>query len=98
MLATEEEVLSGENLIHLLLQADVDLLWNGGIGTYLKSADETHVDVSDKANDGVRVDASELGAKVIGEGGTSELPNPVGWRSTLRVDVPIPMLWTMLGE
>ncbi|WP_210395206.1 NAD-glutamate dehydrogenase [Motiliproteus sediminis] len=56
-------------LIHALLQAPVDLLWNGGIGTYVKSGAETHVDVGDKANDALRVDASQLRCKVVGEGG-----------------------------
>src|SRR5690606_23053273 len=47
----------------------VDLLWNGGIGTYVKSSTEAHADVGDKANDAVRVDGNELRAKVVGEGG-----------------------------
>jgi glutamate dehydrogenase len=56
-------------LIHALLCAPVDLLWNGGIGTYVKSSTESHADVGDKANDAVRADAGELRCKVIGEGG-----------------------------
>ena len=56
-------------LIIALLKAKVDLLWNGGIGTYVKSKEETHQDVGDKTNDPVRVDADDLGAKVVGEGG-----------------------------
>jgi glutamate dehydrogenase len=56
-------------LIHAILCAPVDLLWNGGIGTYVKSSVESHADVGDKANDAVRADASELRCKVIGEGG-----------------------------
>jgi glutamate dehydrogenase len=47
----------------------VELLWNGGIGTYVKAEAESHADAGDKANDGVRVDGSELRAKVLGEGG-----------------------------
>jgi glutamate dehydrogenase len=47
----------------------VDLLWNGGIGTYVKAPAETHADVGDSANDAVRIDASELRCKVLGEGG-----------------------------
>ncbi len=54
--------------IHALLKADVDLLWFGGIGTYLKSSRETHLDVGDKANDAVRIDGRDVRAKVIGEG------------------------------
>jgi glutamate dehydrogenase len=56
-------------LIHAILLAPVDLLWNGGIGTYVKASTETHADVGDKANDAVRVDASELRCRVAGEGG-----------------------------
>src|SRR5207248_4456716 len=52
-----------------VLRAPVDLLWNGGIGTYVKASTETHAEVGDKANDAVRIDASELRAKVVGEGG-----------------------------
>ena len=52
-----------------MLRAPVDLLWNGGIGTYVKASTETHADVGDKANDAVRIDAAELRARVVGEGG-----------------------------
>ena len=52
-----------------ILRAPVDLLWNGGIGTYVKAKSETHADVGDKANDALRVNGSELRAKVVGEGG-----------------------------
>ena len=52
-----------------MLKASVDLLWNGGIGTYVKATTETHEEVSDKANDGLRVNGAELRCKVIGEGG-----------------------------
>lgn len=69
MLGVQEEVLSGEALIKKILQMDVDLLWNGGIGTYLKSPEETDADVSDKSNDAVRVNAAEVRASVFGEGG-----------------------------
>ncbi|QSE87484.1 NAD-glutamate dehydrogenase (plasmid) [Rhodococcus pseudokoreensis] len=61
--------LSPQELVTAILRAPVDLLWNGGIGTYIKSSGETHLDVGDKANDGVRVDATEVRARVIGEGG-----------------------------
>ncbi|MEU5877376.1 NAD-glutamate dehydrogenase [Spirillospora sp. NPDC047279] len=56
-------------LIRAALLAPVDLLWNGGIGTYVKASVENNADVGDKANDLVRVDGSELRCKVIGEGG-----------------------------
>ena len=56
-------------LISLLLKAPVDLLWNGGIGTYVKSEQESHAEVGDKANDNLRVNGTDLRCKVIGEGG-----------------------------
>src|SRR3546814_12049500 len=51
-----------------LLQAEVELLWFGGIGTYVKASAESHLDVGDRANDALRVDGEQLRAKVIGEG------------------------------
>ncbi|MEA2161792.1 MAG: glutamate dehydrogenase, partial [Solirubrobacteraceae bacterium] len=68
-LSTDAEELSPNELIRELLRAPVDLLWNGGIGTYVKAADETHAEVGDKANDAVRVDGAELRVRVVGEGG-----------------------------
>ncbi len=56
-------------LISHILKARVDLLWVGGIGTYVKSAHESHGDVGDKANDGLRINGGELRCKVVGEGG-----------------------------
>lgn len=64
-----EDRLSPNQLIHEILKAPLDLLWNGGIGTYVKGSSETHADVGDKANDGLRVNGRELGVKVVGEGG-----------------------------
>jgi glutamate dehydrogenase len=61
--------LSPAELIRRILTAPVDLLWNGGIGTYVKAAAETHSDVGDKTNDPVRVDGADLRAHVVGEGG-----------------------------
>lgn len=57
------------DLMRAILCAEVDLLWNGGIGTYVKASTETHMDVGDKANDAIRVDGQDLRAKVVGEGG-----------------------------
>ena len=57
------------DLMKAILQAPVDLLWNGGIGTYVKASTETHADVGDKANDAIRVDGADLRCKVVGEGG-----------------------------
>ncbi|MFE0134137.1 NAD-glutamate dehydrogenase [Streptomyces sp. NPDC059037] len=57
------------DLMRTILQAPVDLLWNGGIGTYVKSSAEANTDVGDKANDAIRVDGADLRVKVVGEGG-----------------------------
>ena len=61
--------LEPNNLIQAILKAPVDLLWNGGIGTYIKASTETDIDVDDKVNDALRVNASDLMVKVVGEGG-----------------------------
>jgi glutamate dehydrogenase len=61
--------LTPAELIKACLRAPVDLLWNGGIGTYVKAITETNDDVGDKTNDGLRVDGCELRAKCVGEGG-----------------------------
>ena len=68
-LGTKLKVVNGDELISIILKSPVDLIWNGGIGTYVKSNSETHAEASDRANDDVRINASELRAKVIGEGG-----------------------------
>jgi glutamate dehydrogenase len=56
-------------LMRAILSAPVDLLWNGGIGTYVKASTESNAEVGDKANDAIRVDGSALRVKVVGEGG-----------------------------
>ncbi|MDO4434984.1 MAG: NAD-glutamate dehydrogenase [Cardiobacteriaceae bacterium] len=67
--AISESRLTPNELIQRLLKAPVDLIWNGGIGTYVKHSQETHAQVGDRANDAVRVNGCEVRAKVIGEGG-----------------------------
>jgi glutamate dehydrogenase len=68
-LAVEGKQLAPAELIRAILQAPVDLLWNGGIGTYVKASSEGHADAGDKANDAVRVDGRKLRCGVVGEGG-----------------------------
>ncbi len=68
MLGARNRLVDGEALIRLLLTAPVDLLWMGGIGTYVKASSETDDSVGDRANDGARVNAIQLRAKVAGEG------------------------------
>ena len=58
-----------DQLISAILAAPVGLLWNGGIGTYVKASTETHPDAGDRANDAVRIDAPRLRAQVVAEGG-----------------------------
>ncbi|WP_328812551.1 NAD-glutamate dehydrogenase [Rhodococcus sp. NBC_00297] len=68
-LADDVTALSPPELMRAILTAPVDLLWNGGIGTYVKSRTESDADVGDKANDPVRVNGADLRARVVGEGG-----------------------------
>ncbi len=63
------EAMTPAELMRAILLAPVDLLWNGGIGTYVKGRGESHSDAGDKANDAIRVDGRELRAKCVGEGG-----------------------------
>ncbi|AWV07187.1 NAD-glutamate dehydrogenase [Marilutibacter maris] len=63
------EAMSPNELMSAILCAPVDLLWNGGIGTYVKAASETHADVGDRANNALRVNGRDLRCKVVGEGG-----------------------------
>ena len=68
-LALEAEALTPTELVNAILKAPVDLLYNGGIGTYVKARTETHAQVGDRANDALRVNGSELRCKVVAEGG-----------------------------
>ncbi len=68
-LQTDASALTPDELIGAVLRAPVDLLWNGGIGTYVKASFESHTECHDRANDGVRVNADELRCSVVGEGG-----------------------------
>ncbi|MDA1097723.1 MAG: NAD-glutamate dehydrogenase [Proteobacteria bacterium] len=65
----QEKAVTPNELIHALLQVQADLLWFGGIGTYIKAGGESDLDVGDRANDAVRVNGAEVRCKVIGEGG-----------------------------
>ncbi|MFT6790329.1 MAG: glutamate dehydrogenase [Pseudoalteromonas rhizosphaerae] len=69
MLGTKKASMTPNELIKAFLMMEFDLLWNGGIGTYIKSSKESDADVGDRANDALRINGSELGAKVLGEGG-----------------------------
>ena len=69
LLEIQGESASGEEVIRRILQSKVDLFYNGGIGTYVKARNEDDADVGDRANDRVRINGSELRARVVGEGG-----------------------------
>ena len=69
VLGIKPGALSGQALIQAMLAAPVDLLYNGGIGTYVKGSDESHAEVRDPANNAVRIDGAQLRARVVGEGG-----------------------------
>jgi glutamate dehydrogenase len=68
-LGVQQTRFTPNELIRAILRAPVDLLWNGGIGTYVKANSESHADVGDRASDVLRVDAQELRCRVVGEGG-----------------------------
>jgi glutamate dehydrogenase len=68
MLDTDRDVLSPPALIQLLLKARTDLLWFGGIGTYIKASSQNQAEVGDRANDALRVDGNQIRARVVGEG------------------------------
>lgn len=68
-LGIDKTAMSPAELMKAILLAPVDLLWNGGIGTYVKARSQSHADVGDKANDAIRVSGAHLRCKVVGEGG-----------------------------
>ncbi len=69
MLGTDKTALTPNELIRASLMMEVDLIWNGGIGTYVKASDESHAEVGDRASEPLRVNGKEVKAKIIGEGG-----------------------------
>lgn len=79
-LPEDQRSLDGESLIKAVLAAPVDLLWNGGIGTYVKAGHESHADAGDRSNDAVRIDVDELRAVAVGEGGN------LGFTQAARVE------------
>jgi len=69
LFSVSKDKMTPDELIKTLLTLDVDLLWSAGIGTFVKATDETNFEVSDRANDALRVDGASLRCKVVGEGG-----------------------------
>ncbi|MFT4621577.1 MAG: glutamate dehydrogenase [Myxococcota bacterium] len=69
LLSLEGDEFAPEAVIHAMLLLHVDLLWNGGIGTYVKHSSETNADADDRSNNAIRIDGAQLKARVVGEGG-----------------------------
>jgi glutamate dehydrogenase len=69
VLDLDAEMLTPDEVVSAILRASVDLMWNGGIGTFVKASTETHAEVGDRANDAIRIDATQLRCKVVAEGG-----------------------------
>lgn len=80
LLQVEKDVVTPPELIRALLKAPVDLIWNGGIGTYVKASSETNQEVGDRANDAVRINGEELRTRIVGEGGN------LGWTQLGRIE------------
>jgi glutamate dehydrogenase len=89
LIGSDAESLSPPALINALLKAQVDLLWFGGIGTYIKASSQAHLDVGDRTNDALRINGGEVRAKVVGEGanlGVTQLGRIEAARSGARID------------
>ncbi len=69
LLGIKQTLIEPNELIRIILQSKIDLLWSAGIGTFVKAEKETHIDVGDKTNDAIRINANQLRARVVGEGG-----------------------------
>jgi len=69
LLGIDAPAAAPREVVRAILRLPVDLLWNGGIGTYVKAQEESHADIGDRSNDAVRVDGRELRCRVVGEGG-----------------------------
>jgi glutamate dehydrogenase len=82
-LGISQDHATGQEVVRAILAMPVDLLWNGGIGTYVKASGESHAEVGDRANDAVRIDAGELRARVVAEGGN------LGFTQAARVEAAL---------
>ncbi len=80
VLGVNQSKMTPNELIQCILKAPVDLLWNGGIGTFVKSKEESNAEVGDRANDAIRINADELRVKALGEGGN------LGFTQLARID------------
>ena len=78
------------DVIRWILQAPVDLLWNGGIGTYVKATGEGHTEVGDRANDPVRINGNQVRARIVGEGGNLGFTQRGRWNTPSAADGSTP--------
>ncbi len=74
------ESITPNEMVSAILKAPVDLMWNGGIGTWVKASDQTHADAGDRTNNPVRIDANQVRARCVGEGGN------LGWTQAGRIE------------
>jgi len=84
MLGLDATTAEPEVVMNAILKMQVDLLWNGGIGTFVKASTESHAQVDDRSNNAIRIDASELNAKIVGEGGNLGLSQRARIEASLR--------------
>ncbi len=94
LLDLDGPAVSGEEMIRKVLAARVDLLYNGGIGTYVKATSETDTEVGDRTNDRVRVDGKDVRARVLGEGGNLGLTQKGRLEYWTRGGASTPTRWT----
>jgi glutamate dehydrogenase len=92
------ERMTATELVSAILKAPADLLYNGGIGTYVKASTESHADVGDRANDALRVNGSELRCKVVGEGGNLGMTQRGPHRGRLGGRAPVHRRHRQLGR
>jgi hypothetical protein len=81
-------------LINALLKAEIDLLWFGGIGTYIKSSSQSHLEAGDRANDSLRINGNEVRAKVVGEGANLGITSSAASKRPEPARASTPTRWT----
>jgi glutamate dehydrogenase len=89
LIGSDADAMAPAALMNALLKAEADLLWFGGIGTYIKAASQSHLDAGDRANDALRINGGEIRAKVVGEGanlGVTQLGRIEAARAGVRID------------
>jgi glutamate dehydrogenase len=95
VLGVDRPAMTPTDLMRAILKAPVDLLYFGGIGTYVKAARESHADAGDRATDALRIDATDVRARVVGEAPISALRSSAVSKPRWRDAASIPMRWTI---